>query len=116
MEAAGAAGVAERTKSDDLCASRGLTRPWMQQWTRLTTHRGLWPFPADIPPIVVRPVSTEAAKPHGTPENLCVTCLSSWLGPGLTLLLSAPPSFQVREINVSQRLDPTIDIRKKVPR
>ena len=39
-----------------------------------------------------------------------ITCLSSWLEPGLTLLLSAPPSFQVRELNVSQRLDPTIEI------
>ena len=39
-----------------------------------------------------------------------ITSLSSLPDPGVTVLLSAPRSFQVRELNVGQRLDPTIEI------
>jgi len=56
-----------------------------------------------------RYLDSEAAWHDREPVRL-IPCLSSWLEPGLTLLLSAPRSFQVRELNVSQRLDPTLEI------
>ena len=55
-----------------------------------------------------RYLDSETAWHDREPVRL-IPCLPSWLEPGLTLL-SAPRSFQVRELNVSQRLDPTLEI------
>ena len=107
------AGMVEPAKvyyRDDLpvCALRGLTQLWTQQWARLLTLRGLLPFPAEIPPVVVRLVTTLKVKSHGTLENRCAR--SRVCPHGLNLGLTSSPSSQGRKMNVVQRLAPTIEI------